>query len=292
MQLADTIKAITKVGGNTHAIARITRMPIVDVTKSIEVLKQKYNLAIFAGIMGENLKLQKILLICKNSKLKLSTSKKLFFPIENLFRADLEENKFMLVVYSNQNTLNSIKDAVKKLRDENIVECEIFEITVTKRYYRDISCFDFNKNTWICDKLIQLNKKGKEIRPDEEDINLVVKLQVNPSIPYYLSPHYIHVKHVIQGFMYTLGNNDIILDIITDKEIVHPNTLWTAKISNGYLMEIHTNYKNLDEILQKIKDNSKEIFIVPKAPSYAEGYTIPYEIFKSKKWEFPKIILK
>ncbi len=292
MQLADIIRTVTKVGGNYHAIARSTGIPIIDIIKSMKILKCKYNLSIFASIMGENLKLQKILLLCKNSRLKLSTSKKLFFPIVNLFRADLEENKFMLVVYSNKNTLNSIKDAVEKLRDENIVECEIFEITETKRYYRDISCFDFRESKWICDKIIQLSKKGKEIIPDEEDINLIVKLQVNPYIPYYLSSHYIHVRHVLQGFMYTLGNNDMILDIITNKELIHPNTLWTAKIGNNYLIEIHINSNELDKALQKIKDCSKEIFIVPKTPSYAEGYSIPYEIFKKKNWEFPKIVLK
>lgn len=293
MQLADIISAITKVGGNPHAIAKITGISIINVIKSINILKYKYHLALFTGLLAENLQLQKILLLCKNSKIKLSTSKKLFFPLVNLFRADLEENKFMLVIYANKDTLNSIQTAVKKLRDENIVECEIFEISETKRYYRDIYCFNFDQNMWTCDRLLQFNKRGKMVKPDEEDINLIVKLQANPYIPYYLSPHYSHIKHVIQGFLYTLGTNDTILDVIADKEIIfHPNTLWSAKIGNKYLMEIHINSKELGKIVQKIKDHSNEIFIVPKTPSYAEGYSIPYEIFKEKKWEFPKIVLE
>ncbi|MCY0884059.1 MAG: hypothetical protein OWQ50_09950 [Acidianus infernus] len=57
-------------------------------------------------------------------------------------------------------------------------------------------------------------------------------------------------------------------------------------------MEIHINSKELGKIVKKIKDHSNEIFIVPKTPSYAEGYSIPYEIFKEKKWKFPKIVLE
>lgn len=292
MDFKDIINAIVKRGANLHVLARALGESTSKIKSVLSLLVQKYSLAVFPAIEAKNLGLNKVALVCKDSKLKLETEKKLFVPVLNLFRADFEENKFINILYYTDNSaLEAIHNGVKFLKKRKLVNCEVKEISEVTKYYRDIECYDFSKSSWICEDKNKIITNKIQIAPDEGDVNLITALQLNPSIPYHFHPHYIHVKKVLDGFMYTLGKNDFIIDVISkyDTSNVHPNIIWTAKAEDVFISEIHVNYSELEQTIQKVRRYG-EVILAPMSPDYAEGYSIPFEIFRQKKWTFPKIL--
>ncbi|AWR96553.1 hypothetical protein DFR86_02640 [Acidianus sulfidivorans JP7] len=296
MDFKSVIAAITKRGTNVNAIANFLKEPSSKVKEILKTLFRKYSLSIFTVINSEGLGLNKIALICKDSNIKIENEKKLFIPLLNLFRSDFEENKFInILYYTDKLSLNSIYNAVEFLKSKNIVNCEIKEITEVRRYYRDIECFDFKTKKWLCTDKIEIKHKFDSITPDHEDIKLITMTQVNPSIPYYYHPHYNHVKKVLEGFSYILGKKDFIIDVMSDQDISDKlaDILWVAKTRDEYyISELHVNYNDLENTMNVIKKFNSEIILAPHSPYYAEGFTIPFEIFREKKWEFPKILIE
>ncbi|ARM75032.1 hypothetical protein [Acidianus manzaensis] len=295
MEFKSIINAIIARGTNLNALANLLSQPSSKIRQMLKILFEKYSLSVFTTFNSESFGLKKIALICNNSKLQIETEKKLFIPLLNLFRSDFEENKFInILYYTDYSSLQSIYRAVETLKSNDLVNCEIQEIKNVVKYNRDINCFNFETNKWICENKIQVKSKFYQITPDEDDIKLTTMLQVNPSIPYFYHPHYNHIKKVLEGFMYTLGNKDFIIDAISESDIsdYFSDVIWSVEAQDKYILELHVNYDDLEKTINKLKQYKVDFILAPRSPYYAEGYTIPFEIFKEKQWKFPKILIQ
>lgn len=292
MLFRNIINAIVKRGLNAYALANALECSTLKIKRSLNTLFKNYSLSVFVALESENLGLGKVALICRDSKLKIETEKNLFIPLLNLFRADFEENKFISVIYyTDKESLEAISNAVNFLQKRKLVNCELRKVLGTKKFYRKVECYDFLRKSWICEDKDEIKSKCSTMTPDEKDIKLITMLQVNPSIPYYLHPHYRHVKKIISGFFYTLGEKDFVIDIVSKEDVsdLDANIIWIARIEDKFISELHVSHSELQKVIEKLRDYG-EIFLAPKTPQYAIGYSIPFEIFREKKWAFPKIL--
>jgi len=282
-----------KVGGNPYALSKLTTFTVTQIKNTFNYLIVKYDFALFPLVISENLGLRKAVLICKDTKINMENRKNLFFPLVNVFRHDIEKNEFILTLYVNKTSLNEVSSAIEKLNAKGYVNCKLILVKNVFRFTRDPLCFDFEKGKWICeDKIVIINKYFK-VNPDADDINLITSIQRNPYLNYIRNIHWRHIKSVINAFIYTLGRSNFILDVFSKEDISDkfPNTIWTLKTDEMFISEIYC-YDELEKIIEKVKKYSSDFLIVPKTPGYAEGYSIPYEIFKKKTWEFPKIVIE
>ncbi len=283
-----------KVGGNPYILSKFTSFSVSQVKNILKYLISEYDFRLFSLVLSENLGLRKAILICEDTKINMENRKKLFFPLVNVYRHDLEKDKFILVLYINKDSLTEINNAIEKLKNKGYVNCKLFLIKDVLRYVRDPLCFDFEKGKWICeDKITIINKKHFRVNPDVSDINLITSLQTNPYLNYTRNIHWRHIKSIVNNFIYTLGKSNFILDVFSKENIADkfPNIIWTLSTDEMFISEIYC-YEELEKTVEKVKKYSSDFLIVPKTPGYAEGYSIPYEIFKKKTWEFPKIIIE
>ncbi len=282
-----------KVGGNPYALSKLTTFSITQIKNTFSQLISKYNFSLFPLVISENLGLGKAILVCEDAKIGIENRKKLFFPLTNIFRHDVEKNKFIIILYTNETNLAEINNAIEKLNAKDYINCKLFLVKDIFRFTRDPSCFDFEKNEWICEDKITITNKHFKVNPDAEDINLITAIQRNPYLNYIRNIHWRHIKSIINAYIYTLGKSNFILDVFSKEDISDefPNTIWTLKTDEMYISEIYC-YNELEKTVEKVKKYSSDFLIVPKTFGYAEGYSIPYEIFKKKAWEFPKIIVK
>jgi len=282
-----------KVGGNPYALSKLTAFTVSQVKNTINYLISKYDFALFTLVISENLGLRKVILICNDSKINMENRKSLFFPLTNVFRHDVEKNEFILILYVNEISLGELNNAIEKLNSKGYVNCKLLPVKNVFRFTRDPLCFDFEKGKWICEDKINIINKYFKVNPDAEDINLITAIQSNPYLNYIRNIHWRHIKSVINAFIYTLGKSNFILDVFSKEDISDkfPNTIWTLKTDEMFITEIYC-YNELEKTIEKVKKYSSDFLIVPKTLGYAEGYSIPYEIFKKKEWEFPKIVIE
>ncbi|MCI2415426.1 MAG: hypothetical protein MPF33_09340 [Candidatus Aramenus sp.] len=288
---------LVKLGANSYILSKVTGLPSTRVRYVINNLMSLYGLSIATLISTESLGLRKAIVICSNSKLKMETRKRLLFPIAHLFRHDVERDYFFVVVYFVDDGLSRLREVLKELKNKGITECEAFEISRIKRFIVKPSCIDFETGNKICeDKIVITNDTNKRIpgvsKLTKTDIDFLATLQHNPFINYLLYPRWRFIKRLVSGFFFSLGNFSFIIDVLSDKELPlsFPNLAWSAETEKGYLTEVLADDDNLEKIVKMAKVYSSDILIVPATTSYAEGYSIPYEIFKGQ-WLFPKIII-
>ncbi len=291
------LSKLVKVGPNSYILSKVTGLPSARVKSIINNLVRLHGLSISTLISTESLGLRKAIVICSNSEIKMETKKKLFYPIVHLFRHDVEGNKFFVVVYYVNDGLSRLNEVVKVLREKHIADCEILEINTIKRYIVKPSCIDFETGNALCEDKIVISggaNKGPydSTKLTKRDIDFLATLQHNPSVNYLLYPRWKFVKRLVTGFFYRLGSFSFIVDVISDKELppTFPNLVWSAKTERGYVTEALANHDELDHVVRLAREYSKNVLIVPATQSYAEGYSIPYEIFKGE-WQFPKIII-
>lgn len=292
MLLKEIISTIVKKGPNAYALARTINQPGIKIMKALRMLFKNYLLTVFPALDTRNLGLNKLAVICNNSKLKIETEKRLFVPLINIFRADFEDKKFLSILYyPDDKALKAISNVLDTLKNRAIVECCLKKVLETRKYYRNPDCYDFSTKSWKCNEKFEIKRNNSCIVPDEADIKLITALQVNPSIPYYFHPHYVHIKKVLDGFLYTLGEKNFVIDVISRDDIsdVDPNIIWVVKADDLYISELHVSNMELESTIKRLKPYG-EIILSPKTPLYAEGYSIPFEIFREKQWSFPKII--
>jgi len=288
---------LVKFGANSYILSKVTGLPSTRVRSVINNLMSLHGLYITTLISSESLGLRKAIVLCSNSKLKMETRKRLLFPIVHLFRHDVERDYFFVVAYFVDDGLSRLRKVLEELKNNGIAECEAFEISRIKRFIVNPSCIDFESGNKICeDKIVIANDTNKRI-PDvskltKADIDFLAALQHNPFINYLLYPRWRFIKRLVSGFFFRLGKFSFIIDVLSDKELPlsFPNLAWSAETEKGYLTEVLADDDNLDKIVKMAKAYSRDILIVPATASYAEGYSIPYEIFKGQ-WQFPKIII-
>ncbi|BFH72538.1 hypothetical protein SJAV_04820 [Sulfurisphaera javensis] len=132
------------------------------------------------------------------------------------------------------------------------------------------------------DTLVNLHK---------QDVDLLVKIQVNPYSPFMRDLHYTHIKNYVKGFMYTLGNLDYLVTVRGNYFITSPYLMWTIELDDGtYISEYHVDKQNLVNLTKEI--NEGDIIVSTKELTFAHGFSVPYEVFKSNKWEMPKIVIE
>ncbi|WP_369610752.1 hypothetical protein [Sulfurisphaera javensis] len=134
------IKKIKRVGGNLHYISYVTDIPISKIQKLFKDLLLFHKLSIFPLIEMERIGLNKAVIWCKKTSLKYETAKSLMGPLASLFRGDLEENKFLLMFYTNTSNYKYYKENLDTLFERIGSECEILYIKKYYRYINDEEC--------------------------------------------------------------------------------------------------------------------------------------------------------
>lgn len=284
---------IRKVGGNLHLLSNLLNHPLNTLVETYNSLFFKYSLSIYPLIEIERMGLNKAMIWCKKSSIKYDTAKKLLGPLVSLFRGDIEEDKFTLIFYTDKEAYLYYKEKILDLLDKINMECDIALIEVYRRYINDEQCYDFSKNKWVCDnKFEYLSLPSKSLVDiHKQDTNLLVNIQVNPFVRYWVNPHYPHIKKYIRGFIYTLGNTNYLITTKGDFYVHSPYLLWTIKLSDGsYVSEYHVTKDALTSLVRELK--GLDIIVSTKDLTFAHGFSVPYEIFKSNKWEMPKVVIE
>ncbi|EZQ02125.1 hypothetical protein CM19_11455 [Candidatus Acidianus copahuensis] len=291
MDYKNLLLAIMKVGPNSYAISRYLGEPSTIIKSMLNNLQNFLGLRVYPNISAESLGLKKIIIFCKNSKLKIDTEKNLFVPLLNLYRADIEKKQFISVIFANENSISDIESAIKKINEAGVAECEVMLINRTVKYVRNPECFDFESGSWSCNSMYEFPNSTRQLNADKADIDLIVSLQVNPCYPYFFNPHWTHIKPAVTNFIYTLSKKDLILDVISKTDIARyiPQVVWKAEAKGLYITEIHMAGAETEKILDAVREKAEDMILAPMNISYAEGRSLPYEIFKGKTWKFPSI---
>lgn len=282
-----------RIGGNSRLLSRLLNLPLKKVEFVLQSLLMHDSLSLFALIETEKMGLNKAIIWCDKSSINYDIAKNLVGPLASLFRGDIEENKFLLMFYTNEQVFEQYKNTIDNVLSKTDSLCEIKYI---KKYYRYInveSCYDFKLKKWACDdKEVFISYPAKEIvNLDKNDVDLLVKIQVNPFVGFYFNSHYKHIYQYIKGFMYTLGDTEYLITSKGDYIFSSPFLLWSVKLDDGtYLSEYHVDKENLIKITRELSDNN--LIISTKELTFAHGFSVPYEIFKSNKWEMPKIVIE
>ncbi|MEM0289768.1 MAG: hypothetical protein QXD10_07595 [Metallosphaera sp.] len=282
------IQMMIRFGGNPRCLAEVTGEPSTKVSRTILELQNQYNLTLFPAVYSEGLGLRKYLLTIKGAHIKYETASKLFHPIMNLFRGDIQDQLFSIILFADEKVMKEVDNVLKKISGSNFF---ISQIKRTRKFVRDPQCYDFESKRWKCEDREELKQGSTLDGPDENDIKGVATIQVNPFFDLRLIPHRHHVLKVITGFMYTLGNLDFIVQVISKDDLSEefPDVLWTAEGEDIFVSEMHVDRIRLESVLKKLKNRSMEIILSTKSPLYALGYSIPYEIFRKGMWTYPKI---
>ena len=286
----ELLKFIRLVGLNPHLISILSNQPVNEVYTVILDLIHEHQIYVAPIINTEKLGLYKAVIWCKKSTIPYDKAKKLAGPLVNIFRGDIEDQMFMLVFYTNLQIFEEVKKTYEELFKKLNMDCSVNLSLHIMRFINDENCYDFDNKEWICNrKFTQISAPPRKFTPlDKEDVNLITSIQVNPAIPYWRNPHYKHIKGLLDGFIYTLGKINYIVDIKSRKIYNHYSLISAIQLDNGeYITEYHTDKKGLDQILNDNKD--EEIIVAVKDLAFAHGFSIPYEVFKDNKWKLPKI---
>ncbi|MBB5253457.1 hypothetical protein [Sulfurisphaera ohwakuensis] len=289
------IRFIKRIGGNLRILSSLSNVPFPIITKIYKKLLLQDKLSIFPLIETEKMGLNKGAIWCNKTSLKYDTAKQLMGPLTSLFRGDLEDNKFLLMFYTNyENYLNYRSKLITVLEETS----SICEISYIRKYYRFINneeCYDFNNNIWKCnEKEVYISYASESLlNLDKKDVELIVNIQTNPYTFHFYHDlvHFKHIKKFIKGFMYTLGDTNYLVTTKGDYFYDSPYLLWVVELDNGtYISQYHVNKNALTKLTTELKD--QDIIISTAELTFAHGFSIPYEIFKSNKWVMPKLVVE
>ncbi|MCG3108507.1 hypothetical protein L3N51_00788 [Metallosphaera sp. J1] len=279
---------MTRYGGNPRCLASVVGESSKIIAREILEMQREHQLALFPAVFSEGLGLGKYLIVVRNCPIKYETASRLFHPIMNLFRGDMEENLFSITLFADGGIVEDIIKALNALSCSLVIATRIKQ---TRKFVRDPTCYDFESHRWICVDKLEI-RQGEFLRnPHEQDIKGVVSLQVNPFADIRIINHRNHVFKIVTGFMYVLGKSDFVVQVISKEELTEyiPDVVWTAEGEDIFISEMHVNKQGLEAAMKKVRDRASEIIISPKSPLYALGYSLPYEIFRNGKWIYPKI---
>ncbi|QKR01085.1 hypothetical protein GWK48_08470 [Metallosphaera tengchongensis] len=256
-------------------------------------MQRSLNLRIFPAVFSEGLGLGKFFILANNQGIKYQVAMRLFHPIMNLFRGDVEEDLFSIVIFGNRHVAEEVRKVMEKLRrgNSNFV---IYEVSKTRKFSRDPSCFNPTSGKWTCEGKVEFKQGSVLPSPDEKDVNGIVTLQVNPFADVRTLSHRFHIRKIITGFMYTLGKKEFVVQLITKDDISDeaPDLIWIAEGDEVFISELHVDRKGLEEVSRKFRASSIKMIISPMSPLYALGYSIPVEIFRNRSWDYPRIEAK
>ncbi len=97
----------------------------------------------------------------------------------NLFRGDIEENMFSIILFGNKEVVEDLHQVIDRLK-QNGTSVLISEIRRTREFVRDPQCYDFTTGKWTCYTKIELRQGSSLSRPDNEDVHEILTLQLNP----------------------------------------------------------------------------------------------------------------
>lgn len=287
------ISKIKRIGGNLRLVAKVLGFPSNRISKIYEDLFISDGLTIYPVLEVERLGLNKVAIWCGKSKIKYETAKKLMGPLASIFRGDIEENKFLLLFYSNKELYKIYKEKLEEVLEKTNSNCEIHYVDKYYRYVNEEACYDFSNKKWTCDeKHIYISRHSDSlIELHKQDVNLLVTIQSNPFSLFHLNPHFNHISIYFKGFIYTLGATNYIITTRGDYILSSPYALWSVELDDGsYISEYHVDKENLDKLTKELKD--QDIIVAVKELSFAHGFSVPYEVFKYNKWEMPKLIVE
>ncbi len=282
------LELLTRYGGNPRCLASITGESSRVIAKEILEMQRNHHLTIFPAVFSEGLGLGKYLILARDCPIKYETASKLFHPIMNLFRGDMESNLFSITLFAEGETVDNVLGALRSISCSLVITSTIKQ---TRKFVRDPRCYDFKFHRWTCDDKLEIRPGEVLENPHEQDIMGVVQLQVNPFTDIRLINHRKHVFKIVTGFMYSLGKSDFVVQVISKEDITEefPEVMWTAIGENIFISELHVNRKRLEVVMEKVRDRAIETIIAPKSPLYALGYSLPYEIFREGRWVYPRI---
>lgn len=282
-------------GSDPLKIAAVGDISLRETLYGIYELKRKYGLIIYPVLFSEDLGLGKSVIFCRESSISYSTAKKLLGPSLNLFRGDLEERSFIIVSFYYPGFDQQVANLLQYLRDNGVAECEVIRIRRTYKPVWSPDCFDFRKREWVCNKIEKLFNRAallkKDLRIDNVDVNSIVDIQVRQNFR-ILRPrlHANHIRHFILGYAFSLRGLSYIVDLFADRPLLQPGLMWYTELDDGkFLSEIHVSETRIDEIIKRVRSLGQDFITSISTPEYAEGFSIPYELFRGGKWDFPKI---
>jgi hypothetical protein len=292
---SEIVKFARTFGLNPHILSLNLNLPINRIMKIVNEIILKYNLFLFPIIHSSEFGLNKAIIWCEKSLVKYENAKKLIGPLGNIFRGDIEDRKFMLIFYVNTDYFEIYKTKLQDVFSKLNMPCDIHFITEIDRFINKETCYDFSQNKWICNEKIvkkeKIPRKNTLFSLDKGDVDLITNLQINPQIPYWKSIHYRHIKRVLKGFVYTLGNTNYIINIRYNEPaqiIDNPYLLSAIRLDNGEVIaEYHMDLNGLKELKGKLKNH--RVIISVRDLHFAHGFSLPYEVFKDNKWVLPKI---
>ncbi|EHP70769.1 hypothetical protein MetMK1DRAFT_00012720 [Metallosphaera yellowstonensis MK1] len=285
---ASLIEALAKCGPNPNSLSDFLGRPSLEIKREVSQLVTRDGLTVFPAVYSEGLGLRKVFLMLENAKISYDVAKGFLHPIMSIFRGDLEEKLFSVIAFADRTLEQEIRRLSEVLEPTFSL---VGEIPETRKFIRDPHCYDFGRHRWLCEDKVEMKPGAKLSSPDQEDVWAVTQIQANPSLNMKVIPHRWHVRKVVIGFMYVLGKTSLVVQALTKEDMSYdvPEIIWTARVQDFYLSEMHVDKEGLEKVMEKIRPVSVKIIVSPKSPRFALGYTIPYEVFRNGSWSYPKI---